>query len=121
MVKCLITGKTQRQLAHGYVCWASNGFSHCISCGGNAVLSKVTYLHLLFLRQPKGAQRGCWKSVSDAKTDFLLCFLVQVFCFPFEILSMNVVGTISEYKSALTESFHSWQDRNNASWVSNQG
>lgn len=42
---------------------------------------------------------------------FLCVFLVQIFGFPFEILSMDVVGTISEYRSALIEYFHSWQGR----------
>lgn len=52
-----------------------------------------------------------WKSVSDAKTDFCWVFLVQIFAFLFEILSMNVVGTISEHRSALIESVHSCQGR----------
>lgn len=70
VVKCILTGKAQRRLAHGYVCWASDGFSHCISWAGNAVLSEVTHLHLLFLRQPKGSM-GSWERVLE------ICFRCQ--------------------------------------------
>lgn len=70
VVKYIIIGKAQRQLAYGYVYWASDGFSHCISCGGNAVLSKVTHLHLLFLRQPKGSMKSWEKGLE-------ICFRCQ--------------------------------------------
>lgn len=107
MVKCIILGKAQRRLAHGYVCWASDGFSHCISCGGNAALSNVTHLHLLFLRQPKGSMEELGKGVGNLFQMPRLGFFFSVHIFDLlEILSMNVVCNISEYKSALFEFFH---------------
>lgn len=127
MVKCIITGKAQKQLAHGYVCWASDGFSHCISCAGNAVLSKVTHLHLLFLRQPKGTWRGCWKSVSDAKADFFCCCCC-VFWFRFFLFSFwNSVCECGWYHIRVQKctnrvfSFLARQSIYNPSWVSNVG
>lgn len=65
MAKYIVLGKAERRLAQAYVCWASDGFSHRISWGGNAVLSKVTHLHLLFPRQPKGSLQELGEGVGN--------------------------------------------------------
>lgn len=71
------------------------------------MLSNVTHLHLLFLRQPKGSMEELGEGVGNLFQMPRLGFFFSPQIFDLlEILSMNGVCTISECKSALIESCH---------------